>query len=105
MALLEILGLSHEEPHNVYLDLPSFVGRDKRKVFSSIRERIWKKLQTWKGILFSVGGREVLIKAVAQATSTYAMSVFQIPSSLCDDIRSLITRIWWGGDCDDRKIH
>lgn len=36
--------------------------------------------------------REVLIKAVAQANPTDAMSVFRLPSTLCEDIRSLIAR-------------
>lgn len=49
------------------------MGRDKRKAFSSIRERVWnKKLHTWKGKLLSVGGKEVLIKSVPQATFMYA---------------------------------
>ena len=55
--------------------------------------------------MFSIGGREILIKAVAQDTSTYAMSVFKILLSLSDEIKSLISRFWWGGDVDDRKIH
>lgn len=63
-----------------------------------------KKLQLWKGKLFSVGGREVLIKAVDQATSTFTMSVFKIPSSMGDELQSLISRFWWSGSIDEQKI-
>lgn len=52
-----------------------------------------------------MGGREVLIKVVAQATSTYAMIVFKVPSMLCYELQSLIARFWWGGSCKDRKVH
>lgn len=104
-SILSCLGLSTSVSHDAYLRLPSFLGRNKKCVLGDLRERVWKKLQTWKGKLFSIGGREILIKAVAQATSTNAMSVFKIPSTLCDDLHSLISRFWWGGDAEERKIH
>lgn len=47
-----------------YLGLPSLVGRAKKKSFSIIKERIWKKLKGWKEKLLSQVGREVLVKAV-----------------------------------------
>lgn len=88
-----------------YLGLPSFVGKNKKATFQELKEKVWKKSQAWKGKLFSVGGCEVLIKAVAQATSAYAMSVFKIPSTLCHEIQSLVARFWWGGSNSSRKIH
>lgn len=44
----------------------------------------------------SKAGREILIKAVAQAIPNYTMSCLKLPVSLCDDINSIITRFWWG---------
>lgn len=78
------LGLSEEVSHDLYLGLHSFMGRNRRKLFDSIKERVWNKLQVWWSKSFSFGGREILIKAVAQTTSTYAMSVFKILSTVCD---------------------
>ena len=62
-----------------YLGLPTLVGRTKYHTFSYLIDRIWKKLQGWKGKMLSKAGKEVLIKAVAQSIPTYTMSVFQIP--------------------------
>lgn len=104
-SILGCLGLSTSISHDAYHRLPSFLGRNKKRGLGDLRERVWKKLQTWKGKLFSIGRSEILIKAVAQATSTNAMSVFKIPSTLCDDLHSLISRFWWGGDAKERKIH
>ncbi|KAH9669444.1 reverse transcriptase domain-containing protein [Citrus sinensis] len=51
------------------------------------------------------GGKEVLIKAVAQAVPAYAMSVFKLPVGTCNDIHKVIARYWWGSKEDKRAIH
>ena len=48
----------------------------------------------WKEILLSRTGIEVLIKAVAQAISTYAMSYFQLPDDLCNELSSIVRKFW-----------
>ena len=76
--------------HEKYLGLPSLVGRNKRNTFNSIKEKFWKKLAGWKEKMQSKAGKEVLIKAVAQAIPTYTMSYFKIPDSLCEDLTRMI---------------
>ena len=46
--------------------------------------------------LLSVGGKEMLIKSVAQAVPTYSMSCFELPRDLCEHINSLLRQFWWG---------
>ena len=60
-----------------YLGLPTLVGRAKYQTFSYLKDRVWKKLQGWKGIMLSRASKELLIKAVIQAIPTYNMGVFQ----------------------------
>ena len=100
-----ILGLDVTAPHDKYLGLPTLVGRNKRKTFAAIKERLWKKLQTWKGRLFSQGGREVLIKAVALAIPIYTMGLFRLPKTLCEEMQQLVARYWWGGDSNTKHLH
>ncbi|KAL9226062.1 hypothetical protein vseg_001914 [Gypsophila vaccaria] len=103
--LAGILGVCVVEKQDKYLGLPTWVGRSKKPVSDVIREKLWRKLQRWKGLFLSKAGREVLIKAVAQSIPTYVMSVFKIPSSFCDEIRSVVSRFWWGQKQTERKIH
>ncbi|KAL0006567.1 hypothetical protein SO802_008069 [Lithocarpus litseifolius] len=102
---LEILGVKEVSRFDSYLGLPTLIGRAKYHTFSFIKDRVWKKLQGWKGMLLSRARKEILIKAVAQSIPTYTMSVFQIPSKLCEELDALCARFWWGQIGNERKIH
>ena len=80
------------------------VGREKKKAFNRIKDQVSKKIAGWKGKLLSNAGREVLIKAVAQATPTYTMNCFKLPESLCSEMNSLVGGFWWGKKEKARKI-
>ncbi|XP_074342959.1 uncharacterized protein LOC141680708 [Apium graveolens] len=62
--LVEILGVSEALGNSKYLGLLSLVGRLKKKVFGFIKDKVWKRIQGWKGMPISRGGRLVLIKNV-----------------------------------------
>ena len=49
----------------------------------------------WKEKLLSIGGREILIKLVAQVVPTYTMSCFQLPKTLCNDLERIMRNFWW----------
>ena len=85
--------------------LPSLVGRAKKKSFSLIKERIWKKLKGWKEKLLSQARGEILITAVIQAIPTFTMSCFKLPKGLINEIESLIRKFWWGYRGEQRKIY
>jgi hypothetical protein len=56
----------------------------RTKVFAYLKERIWLRIQGWKGKMLSWAGKEILIKAVAQAIPTFVMSCFDITKDICD---------------------
>ena len=99
------LGVKEVEYFESYLGLPTFIGRAKYQTFAFIKDRVWKKLQGWKGKLLSRAGKEVLIKAVAQSIPTYTMGVFQLPVKLCNELSAMCARFWWGQVENERKIH
>ena len=89
-SILNILSPMQDSKHNKYLALPTIIGKSKAQVFAEVKERVAKKLTDWKGKLLSIGGREILIKAVAQVVPTYTMSCFQLPKTLCKDLENLM---------------
>ena len=60
-----VLGIKEVDRFESYLGLPILVGRSKYQTFAYLKDRVWKKIQGWKGQLLSRAGKEILIKAVA----------------------------------------
>lgn len=59
-----------------YLGLPSYIGKSKYDVFESVKEKVWARINNWKNVYLSQAGKGIIIKAVALAIRTYAMSLF-----------------------------
>lgn len=100
-----VLNMRQVEHHDKYLGIPNILGKSKKVVFSTLVDRIWKKVQGWKEKLLSRAGKEVMIKAVLQAIPTYIMSVYKIPSEVNTKIHSLIAKFWWGNGDDKHRMH
>jgi hypothetical protein len=98
-------GLSRESWSEKYLGLPVYVGQSKMKVFEYLKDRIWKRIQGWIEKMLSRAGKEILIKAIAQAIPTFAMSVFDLTKGLCEQMSAMICRYFWAQQDNDKKIH
>lgn len=88
-----------------YLRLPMVGGKSKVSMFKDLQERIANRVMGWKEKHISKAGRKVLIKIVAQAISTYSTSLFKIPRTVCDGIKSVLAKYWWGQTRNEKKIH
>lgn len=79
------------------------IGGNKKELFKFIKDRIWRKINSWGGRSLSKAGKEVMIKSMLQAIPTYFMSIFLIPSSLGEDIQKIMNSFWWGSGGDRNK--
>jgi hypothetical protein len=96
----QALHIDTEAISDKYLGLPPIVGADRSDRFLHFVERIILRINGWKEKLLSIGGKEILLKAIAQAIPVYAMSVFQIPKGVCKRMMDAISRFWWGDDAN-----
>ena len=104
-VVCEILDIMTESLSNKYLGFPSMIGVDRMDCFLHLIERIRKMVNGWKERTLSFGGKEVLIKAVAQAFPTYAISVFKFSKKNCKWITDARSQYWGGDKEDQRKMH
>ncbi|WVZ72794.1 hypothetical protein U9M48_021201, partial [Paspalum notatum var. saurae] len=94
IQMRSILSIDEEVKNERYLGLPITVGKSKKRSFEYIKNKIWARIQGWQEKLLSKAGKEILVKAVAQAIPTYAMLCFDLTKGLCDEMSSMINRFW-----------
>ena len=103
--LADLLGVECVQEHGLYLGLPIQVGQNKTEAFAYLKERLSKKLVSWRTKILSAGGKETLIKVVAQTLPNYVMNCYLLPKGLCDDLQQLCCEFFWGTTEEKRKIH
>ncbi|XP_057432239.1 uncharacterized mitochondrial protein AtMg00310-like [Lotus japonicus] len=103
--LKQLLGVKAVENFDIYLGLPTIIGKSKSQSFQFVKDRVWKKFKGWKEGSLPRLGKEVFIKSVAQAISSYVMFCFMLPNGLCANIESMIFWFYWGGNVLKRGLH
>ncbi|XP_068319422.1 uncharacterized protein [Pyrus communis] len=86
MPVVEDLGM--------YLGVPMVWGRLKRDALAYIKDRVLAKVMRWKQQFLSQLGKEMFIKAVAMAITTYPMNMFRLLDRLCREIVAAIAKFW-----------
>jgi hypothetical protein len=105
IALKEILQINSEAMSDKYLGLPVHVGQSRSGTFSYLKDRVWQRILGWKKKMLSKAGKEILIKAVAQAIPVFAMGCFDLTKGVCDKISTMIAKFWWSHQDKDNKMH
>lgn len=105
-SLLNQLQFQEAGENSLYLGLPSLMHRKKTAMFGFIKNRLQERIQGWDKVVLSKGGKEILLKTVAQSLPNYVMSVFLLPIELCHDIERIMCRFWWrASSSKEKSIH
>jgi hypothetical protein len=92
-----ILGTS------MYLGLPILLGNAKKRVFQGIIDKVKSRIEGWRAKTLFQAGRLTLIKSVAAALPSYAMSTFLLPSSFSSELDRIFKKFWWGFPTSKKK--
>jgi hypothetical protein len=94
--ILDVLPYPSNSLKFIYLGLPILFGNSKKSVFQNIIEKVKSKVEGWRAKSLSQAGRLVLIKSVAVAIPSYAISTFLLPKSICNQLDKVFKNFWWG---------
>ncbi|XP_050211703.1 uncharacterized protein LOC126661865 [Mercurialis annua] len=98
-----IMGVEEVRDSGKFFGLPSLVGRNEMAIFRFIKDRVWFKVKGWNSNFLFRGGKEILIKTVAQSMPNYVMNVFLIPLRLWEELERMLNSFWWGRDQTKKK--
>lgn len=98
------LGIDKEGGVGKYLGLPEHFGRRKKDLFAYIVDRMRQKAMTWNTRFLSTAGKATMLQSVLSPIPTFAMSCFELPIGLCNQIQSVLTRFWWDAKKGENKI-
>lgn len=100
----QILDIQKEGGLGKYLELLEHFGRRKKDLFISVVDRIKQRAASWSTCHLSIVWKMTMVKSVITAVPTYYMSCFLIPVGLCKRIQSALTRFWWDGNDEKKKL-
>ncbi|KAA3450197.1 reverse transcriptase [Gossypium australe] len=103
--ITNFLGVREASNPEKYLGLPMMVGRRKTWAFVEFLDRFRKRVDGWNYRCLSMGGKEVFIKSVLQATPLYAMQCFLFPKMLCHKLENIMNKFWWTNNKTAKGIH
>ncbi|XP_020549550.1 uncharacterized protein LOC105161808 [Sesamum indicum] len=102
--LARILGVRVVAKHEKYLGLPTLVGRSKREVFQSIKDKVWARLQRWRYKNLSQASKLVLLKSVVQTLPRFVMNCFLVPTIICCEFEGMMADFLWHNK-EARRVH
>jgi hypothetical protein len=104
-GVMNLIGVHNEDLQDTYLGMPTKVGRSSVACFRFLPDRAWKRMNTCSGRPMSRAGKDVFLKAIIQAISTFVMSCFLLPLATCSLMRRSTADFWWGIEEGRRKMH
>lgn len=104
-AISEALHIPCWVSFGKYLGIPAEWGIAKGQTLQWNKERVFTKLEWWKERFLSQAWKEVLIKSVIQAITSYVMSIVRLPKNFCQSLCSAEANFWWSSMVRSRCIH
>ena len=79
-----------------YLGMPLGASHKSPSIWNPILEKIERKLEGWKKLYLSKGGRLTLLKSTLSSLPTYFLYLFTISTHVANKIEKLQRDFLWG---------
>lgn len=79
---------------NMYLGLPTVVGKNKRQTLAAIKENMWNKIKGRHRGLFSVG--LYICQSYSTSCANISYENFQVPKFYAETLWFLVVGFRWG---------
>nr|KYP46328.1 Putative ribonuclease H protein At1g65750 family [Cajanus cajan] len=73
------------------------------EAFKFVKDRIWKRINSWSSKSISKAGKEIFVKSILQVFPTYTMSIFLLPHSVTDSLEKMVNTFWWSSNGSNKK--
>ena len=73
-----------------YLGNRLFIGKNKKEIFSYMKDKSCHRIQGWKNRALSKAGKEILLKSIVQVVPSFIMTVFLHPKLLCEELKRMM---------------
>lgn len=99
------LGMVLTSSLGSYLGVPLIHGQLRQTLYSSLLDRVRRKLATWKIKTLSRAACTVLIQSTLLAILVYLMQSALLPCSIIREVERLCRQFFWGEIGVTRKLH
>lgn len=95
--MLQAFGFQEGKLSVCYLGVPIITTRLGKADCVALTDRITARVQSWAQRFLSFAGRLQLIRSVLFSIQTYWTSIFNLPSSVIDNIERILRQFLWKG--------
>jgi hypothetical protein len=88
-----------------YLGIPISEGRLGRNTFTSLKNKMTKRLDPWKGKHLSSGGKLILTNSCLSSLPIYTMGFYLLPKGTHEEMDSIRGKFFWQGADEGNKYH
>lgn len=101
----EETGFSKNDSPINYLGCPLYTGGQRIIYYSSLVDKIVKRINWWQSRMLNFGGKITLVKHVLQSIHVHTMATISPPETTLKYIKSVTADFFWSRDKDKKKYH
>lgn len=93
-----VTGFNQQNSLITYLGCPLYIGGQRIIYYSTMVDKVVKKIRGWQSRILSYSSRATLVKYVSQLLPIHTLSAISPPKTTLKYIKKLTADFFWGWD-------